>query len=85
MNFTHKNQTLSAVIIRTYLDVKDQAKAAFDQDGIEGEVKVRELYDRVEGPSQPGYPQYYAIFETYIDSGSVDYYYFAVPTYAEII
>lgn len=80
----HEVHKGSAVIVDTSLDVFEKAANAFKEEGNLGCLTVREI-GIVEGVSQPGYREYYSIYETYTDSASDDYYYFAVPKYSEEI
>jgi uncharacterized protein (UPF0333 family) len=77
-----ENHSGSAVLLDSWIDVENAAKEAFESDGNANPVTVRKI-GNVLGPSQPGYNDYYDIYETYTDSSSDDYYYFAVGTHAE--
>lgn len=77
INGNHESHKGSAVILDTHLDVKQAAEEAFRADGDERPVTVREIGFSA-GPDQPGYAGKYEIYESYTDSGSDDYYYFAV-------
>ncbi|MDE3249841.1 MAG: hypothetical protein KGO82_14345 [Bacteroidota bacterium] len=67
----------SAIIVPTSLDVNNAAKQAFENDGDDRDVTVRAI-GVCDGPDQPGYKATYTVYATYTDSGSDDYYYFAV-------
>jgi hypothetical protein len=82
--FTVGNRSGNAVIVDLDVDVKQTAQDAFDNDfeSKKSPVSIREI-GTCEGPSQPGYRDTYRIYESYVDSGSEDYYYFAVPIMSE--
>lgn len=75
----HEQHNGSAVIVETHLDVKPTAENAFASDNDNRPVSIRKI-GSVAGPDQPGYTAQYDIYESYTDSGSDDYYYFAVMT-----
>jgi hypothetical protein len=73
----HESHKGSAVILDTHLDVREAAEQAFRADGDERPVTVREI-GFYAGPDQADYYGKYEIYESYTDSGSDNYYYFAV-------
>lgn len=73
----HESHSGSAVIVESHLDVQQAANSAFADNGDNRAVTVREIGTSV-GPDQPGYIGTYEVYESYTDSGSDDYYYFAV-------
>lgn len=77
LQLAHTKHSGSAVIIENRLDIYNAAKEAFESDGDDRQVSVNEI-GLVYGPAQEGYKNEYFIFEAYTDSGSEDYYYFAV-------
>lgn len=83
-DFNLKNVNGSAVIVEFSSDVLNTATEAFESDGDLRIVTVNKI-GLSEGPTQPGYLTFYDIYETYTDSGSDDYYYFATANYCEEI
>jgi|GEM_PF-6718658 len=64
----HENHSGSATVLSTASQVKAAAENAFKADGDQREVKINKI----------GNFNGHQIFEAYTDSGSNDYYYFAV-------
>lgn len=69
----HENHSGSAVIVDMHTDVQAYAEKAFQTE----KVSIRSIGMSI-GPDQPGYEGVYEVYETYKDSASDDYYYFAV-------
>jgi hypothetical protein len=85
LNFRIQGQTElhqgSADIIASndYTDLVHEAESAFD-----GDVTIRKIGSIKSAKySQEGYIDAYDIYETYEDSGSTDYYYYALATHSQ--
>lgn len=63
-----------------YQSMVEEAKSAFESEDVTvrsiGKVTTTEH-------AQAGYTDTYEIYETYVDSGSDDYYYYAIAIYSE--